>query len=223
MATFLQWNCRGLRGSWVGLRVLISRYSPACICLQETMIGQSDYPSPPGYRAFYSSLPGQGHSGGTAILVRNDIPYTSLHLNTPLQAAVIQIFLNRPYTVCSLYLPPSDPISRADLHRLVGGLPSPFLLLGDFNGRHPLWGDCTANPRGELVSDFIGDEGLGVLNSGDMTHFHVQNGTFTAIDLSLCSSDSVLDFNWQVLPDLYDSNHFPILLELAGSEPRLPR
>ena len=225
MATFLQWNCRGLRGSWVDLRVLISRYSPACICLQETMIGQSDYPSPPGYRAFYSSLPGQGHSGGTAILVRNDIPYTSLHLNTPLQAAVIQIFLNRPYTVCSLYLPPSDPISRVDLHRLVGGLPSPFLLLGDFNGRHPLWGDCAANPRGELVSDFIGDEGLGVLNSGDMTHFHVQNGTFTAIDLSLCSSDAVLDFNWQVLPDLYGSDHFPILLELAGSEPRprLPR
>ncbi len=49
---FLQWNCRGLRGSWEELRNLLSRFSPVICCLQETMIGVTPYSSP-GYRAFY--------------------------------------------------------------------------------------------------------------------------------------------------------------------------
>ena len=46
------------------------------------------------------------------------------------------------------------------------------------------------------------DEGLGLLNSGDVTHFQSRMGIFTSIDLSLCSPNSFLDFSWRVLPDL---------------------
>ena len=160
------------------------------------MIGANQYPSPPGYNTFYSNpIPGQGHHGGTAIMVRSDVPYTTLQLNTNLQAVAVKLFLKRTYAVCSIYLPPGDPIERDDLEHLVRDLPSPFLLLGDFNGRHPLWDDSTSNPRGVLLASFIEDEELAVLNSGEMTHFHSQTGIFTAIDLSLCSPNALLDFN----------------------------
>ena len=183
------------------------------------MIGAYTYPSPPGYSTFYSNpLPGQGHHGGTAIMVRSDVPYTSLQLNTNLQAVAIKLFLKRTYAVCSIYLPPGDPIERDDLDCLVRDLPSPFLLLGDFNGRHPLWGDSTSNPRGVLLASFM-EEDVSLLNSGEMTHFYSQTGIFTAIDLSLCSPNALLDFNWRVLPDLYGSDHFPILLESTASTP----
>ncbi len=43
-------------------------------------------------------------------------------------------------------------------------LPSPFLLLGDFNYRHPLWDENTINPRGVLLASLIEDEELGILN-----------------------------------------------------------
>ncbi len=58
-----------------------------------------------------------------------------------------------------------------------------------------------------------------------MAHFHSQTGLFTAIDLCLYSSTVLLDFNWNVLPDLHGSDHFPIILTLAEREPRtrLPR
>ena len=59
-----------------------------------------------------------------------------------------------------------------------------------------------------------------LLNTRDVTHFHSQTGTFTTIDLSVCTSNSLLDFTWRVLLDLYGSDHFPILLESVDSEPR---
>ena len=186
------------------------------------MLSDSTYSSPPGYRAFFSTpIPEQGHHGGTGILVRNDIPFVPVQLHSQLQAVAVKVFLGKFYSVCSLYLSPGAPVARADLDALAQGLPSPFLLLGDFNGRHPLWCDSgVVNPRGTLLASFIEDEGLEVFNSGDVTHFYSQTGTFTSIDVSLCTSDCLLDFHWRVLPDLYGSDHFPILLESLDTEPQ---
>ncbi len=61
-----------------------------------------------------------------------------------------------------------------------------------------------------LLASLVEDEKLGLFNSGEMPHFHSQQGLFTAIDLSLRSSTVLLDFNWKVLPDLHGSDHFPI-------------
>ncbi len=50
-----------------------------------------------------------------------------------------------------------------------------------------------------------------VLNSGDVTRFYSQTGTFTS---SLCSPNTFLDFTSRVLPDLYGSDPFPMILKL---------
>ncbi|KAK4311239.1 hypothetical protein Pmani_017254 [Petrolisthes manimaculis] len=111
--------------------------------------------SPPVNSAFYSnSFQGQGHHGGSAILVRRDVPCMSLEFDTLLQAVSVKIFMDRLYTVCSLYLPPSDTVERGDLNLLVRDLPSPFILLSDFNGRHPLWGNSSVNPKGCFIGFF---------------------------------------------------------------------
>ena len=119
---------------------MISRFAPVCICLQETKLGELTHSSPPGYRTFFSTpIPNQGHHGGTAILVRNDIPYIEMQLHSPLQVvAVKKKMINRFYTVCSLYLPPNDRIHRNELDTLLTSFTTPFLLLGDFNSRHYL-------------------------------------------------------------------------------------
>ncbi len=66
---------------------------------------------------------------------------------------------------------------------------------------------------------------MAIFISGEMTHFHSQARLFTAIDLSLCSSTVLLDFNWKVLPDLHGSDHFNIILTSPEGErrSRLPR
>ena len=122
-----------------------------------------------------------------AVFVREDIPFLPVQLNSPLQAVAVKVFLDRWYTLCSLYLPLGDRVHAVDFVNL---------------------------------ASFVEDEGLEVLNSGDITYFHSPTGTFTAIDLSLCSCCLYLNFNWSVLPDLYGSDHFPILSESVASVPQ---
>ncbi|GBM83131.1 hypothetical protein AVEN_271651-1 [Araneus ventricosus] len=54
-----------------------------------------------------------------------------LTLSTNLQAVAIRIQMNSLVTVCSLYLPPNERVSRTDLNNLISQLPSPFIILGD--------------------------------------------------------------------------------------------
>ncbi|MEL7079665.1 MAG: endonuclease/exonuclease/phosphatase family protein, partial [Cyanobacteria bacterium J06582_2] len=99
------------------------------------------------------------------------------------------------------------------MHSVVQQLPRPFLLLGDFNAKHPLWD--TINPtdqRGKIIEKLILEESLVVLNDGKPTHHHIQTNSFSTIDLSLCSVDAVGLFQAQTDTDLHGSDHFPLYL-----------
>ena len=175
------------------------------------------------YRTQYD--PTVGSHGGSLIYIRKDIPHVPIQLNSPLQAVAIQFDLRRKYGLCSVYLPPNEPFPRDDFVDLIRQLPKPFLLVGDVNGRHPLWGDVISNPRGNILASVIENENLNVLNNGEPTHYHSQTGTSSCIDLSFCSSNCNLDFTWKVLDDLHGSDHFPITLDTVDGPPapRPPR
>ena len=52
-----------------------------------------------------------------------------------------------------------------------------------------------------------------------MTYNNLYFNSYSAIDLSICSSDIALDFNWSVIEYLNGSYHFPIHLKLARNVP----
>ena len=212
-----------MRAKYEELNLLLHEFSPLGVFLQETMLGDTGSPCPKDYKTY--SLPfdaARGHHGGSSIFVRYDVPHVQFALQTHLQVIAVKLFLQRQYTICSIYLPPNEVVHDNDITSLLHQLPEPFLILGDFNGRHPLWGDITTNARGDLLSTFIEREGVGLLNTGEPTHFHVQTGSLTAIDLSLCSPNALLDFEWYVVNDRHTSDHFPIVLNTASGPP-LPR
>ena len=161
-----------------------------------------------------------GQHGGSLLYYRRDIPFHRIPLRTALQAVAARVHLDRTYTVCSIYLPPNEDISRQTLEDLIRELPRPFLLLGDMNARHNLWGDYSHNGRGEMIFKMVEESTITVLNSGEPTHFHVQTGSMTAIDLSICSPDINLDFKWEVGYTLRGSDHYPIALQTVLSEPQ---
>ena len=74
--------------------------------------------------------------GGVALLIKNGTPGSQISLNTSLQA----IALRRAITVCSIYLPPTAKYDNAVIDNFITQLPSPVLLLGDFNAHSHLWG-----------------------------------------------------------------------------------
>ena len=84
---------------------------------------------------------------GVSILVKGGTPHQQITLNTTLQAVAVNINCHRPMTICSVYLPPSRSVDVVELRQLVKQLPKPFMLLGDFNGHHTMWGCRDINPR----------------------------------------------------------------------------
>ena len=226
--SFLQWNCQGMRAKFESLKILINEKSPVCISLQETMLGHKSL-CPRDYVFYHSDYDEERENhGGSALLIRRDLPHMKLPLQTELEAVAVQIHSKRKYSLCSIYIPPSNRFNTdlvQKLNNVIQQLPRPYVLMGDFNGRHPMWGDCISNTRGNIIYPFIEDQELAILNTGEPTHFHVQTGTFSTIDLSLCSPDCFLDFTWEVMDDALGSDHFPIFLSIIDeiAVPRSPR
>ncbi|GBM48868.1 hypothetical protein AVEN_36925-1 [Araneus ventricosus] len=166
---------------------------------------------------------GSRASGGVACLTSCQIPSKPILLNTQLQAVALQIQLNSRITICYLYLPPSVHIKQRHLDDLIQQLPSPFFLLGDFNGHNPLWGSSDTNPRGCQIETLIEDHGLCILNDNSYTHFHQASHTFHTIDLAICSPSLAPFWKFSTSTNLFNSDHFPVVLTHIKNDPTFPK
>ncbi|GFT42958.1 putative RNA-directed DNA polymerase from transposon X-element [Trichonephila clavipes] len=141
-----------------------------------------------------------------------DIPSSALSLHTSLQAVAVRIHSTSLFTVCCLYLPPNVVIRQQDLNDLVDQLPAPFVILGDFNGHSTLWGSVKTNHRGRQIEQVLSDHCLCLLNHEEPTHFHEPTRSFHTLDLAICSPSLLPILNFSVEKDLYNSDHFPVVL-----------
>ena len=99
----IQWNCRGLRGNREQIEILIDKYNPAAICLQETRLRHDTSQTFKYYSTYYSST--DTGDGGVGILVKNTCIHSNLPLRTNLQAVAVCVTLNnKSYTICSIYI-----------------------------------------------------------------------------------------------------------------------
>ena len=216
----LQWNCRGLKSNYNDLLLLLSKYSPKVLCLQETLLSDNDTITLKDYTLYNTICNDNARaSGGSTIAVANCVPQRQIELKTNLQAVAVEVTLHRPLSICSLYLPPNLTLSVDDLDNIANQLPQPYLLLGDFNAHNPMWGSTSINNKGNVTEKFIDNLQLCLLNDKSSTYLHPATGSFSCIDLSLAHPSIYLDFAWSVLDEQYGSDHFPLLLTSNDSVP----
>ena len=105
MGTILQWNCRGLMTNLPELCLLSQQHNPVAICLQETHIKDESRFSFKGYTP-YNKLDHlhERASGGSSVLIRNDVIHSPVKLSTNLQAVAVKITLSL-YLLYVLYMP----------------------------------------------------------------------------------------------------------------------
>ena len=206
---------------------MLNRHSPICVCLQETLLNPDHtHHAPAQYNIVHSNRARQdGHERGAAILIHKRFNYDRLQLQTNLQAVAVSLYLDRKYTVCSLYLP-HHPVSQNQIDSLIRELPQPFLLLGDVNARSTFWGSDTTDSRGRLIENSIINNPISVLNNGEPTHYHIQTNSYSTIDLSLSSSCIADNFDYSIDDSLWSSDHYPIKIEwrqipiIVSAQPR---
>lgn len=226
MTNIIQWNCRGLKINLLELTLLVQSFLPIAFCLQETHLKESDNVSLKGYNMYSTfSKVDERAAGGSSIFVKDNVIHSTVQLTTDLQAVAIRLSLDKTITLCSIYIPPNSIIDKAKLKNLTDQLPSPFILMGDFNAHNPLWGSKTHNAKGKIIEDFVSQEGLCIFNDGSNTYLHPGNGSYSSIDITICDPSLLLDYSWRVHDDLCGSDHFPIVLEhlFTSAQQRVPR
>ena len=152
------------------------------------------------------------------------MPQSKIHLNTQLQAIAVKMTLHRTINICSLYIPPHDAINESEINNILQQLPTPFILLGDFNSHNTMWGCRSTNHKAQTLENIINNNNLCLFNKKSPTHLDPSSATYSAIDLTLCDTSLFLDFTWRVYEDICGSDHFPIVLEsLHPQDDNLPR
>jgi ribonuclease HI len=224
--SLLSWNCHGFKHRVSDFRDLINHYQPACIAVQETYLSDTKTAKIRRYTTLRKDyVDGDRASGGVALFISHDYPYSPLTLQTDLQAIAARIQIHTLITVCCIYLPPNIAISQHSLNSLVDQLPTPFIIMGDLNGHNPIWGSPDVNHRGRQVEKLLSDHDLCLFNTNEITYFHSPSRTYHSIDLSICSPQIRPFWSFTVDPDLHDSDHFPIILThtISNSNQRISR
>ena len=209
--TILQWNCQGLRAKKDELSQIINLHKPTVLALQETKLGKFTTFSLP----HYSSIRREGHfnvtpHGGVALFIHESIPYQELNLNCELQAVAAIIHLGINITVCSIYTSRSHNLTINTLQEVINQLPTPIMLLGDFNSYSTMWGCRTTDARGRTIEEILDQNQLNILNTGTPTR--ISYNTESAIDLSIVTPHLATDFIWAVASSPEDSDHCPIFI-----------
>ncbi|KAL1479057.1 hypothetical protein MTO96_034842, partial [Rhipicephalus appendiculatus] len=114
-------------------------------------------------------------------------------------------------TVASVYVRHGQRWNATELLQLTARLGSDFLLWGDMNAHHTMWGSRTCSSRGRDLVDVIHQLGLQVLNTGFYTFIRrAGRPSCTAIDVSLASEGDRYD--WATQPASRGSVHLPIII-----------
>ncbi|KAK9729713.1 Endonuclease-reverse transcriptase [Popillia japonica] len=75
-------------------------------------------------------------------------------------------------------------------------IPRPFVLYGDFNAIHNGWDNGTTNRIGQMLFEILEELDLNLLNTPRPTRLCPTNRTANMLDISVCSPDMNMLFNW---------------------------
>ena len=201
----------GYFNNYFQLQLLINDHSPSIICIQETHLKYNINPNIPSqyFSIFHNNSNHTTSKQGIGILVRKNINYNIININSNFLVIAIEINMGIKFALLNIYIPPNQPFSASDINNIISQINIPIILVGDCNAWSDLWGSPASNNRGKALEDVILASNLAVLNNGSPTHFSTHK-TFTHVDISLCSSHLLPITEWKISNNLYGSDHYPI-------------
>ena len=220
MKRIIQWNINGYKSQHELLQQLIIKEKAEIACLQETNLKENQTIILKNFTCINKNrVDCTSASGGVCILIKNNIYHKQIELNTILEAVAASVSIgNKTFTICNVYLSNKYEMSTEALQNLIAQLPTPLILLGDFNSHSKLWGSFKNDKRGNIIEDIITNNNLVLLNDTSPTHFNVSTGKNSAIDLTLCSNGIATSLEWAALDELYCSDHYPLIITFNKAE-----
>ncbi|KAI5738278.1 hypothetical protein M8J77_004905 [Diaphorina citri] len=219
--SLLQWNVNGYFRHLPFIQKFLADQSPLVACFQETNFKPTYAPTLRNYNIYRKDRDPtvcDSASGGVATLIHKSIRGKQCHIQSNFEAVVVEVHLKKKVQICNIYISPSQRFSSVDLEDISEQLRPPFIIVGDFNSHHVIWGSRTTNARGKEIEKWMLNKNIHLLNDGRNTYVSMSYSTSSPIDLSFCSADLGLLFSWNVDEDLHDSDHYPIMIKSLQRE-----
>lgn len=194
----LQWNTRSILNKKHDLIYLLNKFKPVAFAISETWLRPGTTFRVPGY----SCLRDDRADGwaGSALLVTKSTTFSQIPI--PSHSPEFQIVAVKTFgiTLVSIYIPHPNQSILSELQSLLSTLCPPFIIMGDFNCHHTLWGSQSTDTVSTYLLDLLDDIDLCVLNDGSSTRRVSPLQNPSCPDLTLASPTLVTKLTWQVLP-----------------------
>lgn len=216
----VQWNCQSLVPKFSELDLYLHREKVHICILSETWLSYEQQLNISDFSIFRKDR-ADGY-GGLAILVHHSIGCVLKNLQftyNNIDTICIELLnCSKLKYVIGVYSPPNVPVNNRDYEELFSHFSEKTLIAGDFNAHHAAW-SYTTDARGRLLSDTSLDHNFIFLNNGDFTRCakHHDNIICTSPDLTFCSSDMALEFDWHVTNETFGSDHLLISIKTLDS------
>lgn len=235
------WNAAGIGNKLLELEAFMYKYSIDIMMILETKIppittqttGNTPYSlSIRGYYTYLSPHPLSHRRGGVATLVKHGIKHSVLQpIGLPsLQSAPIALTINNNNTthniiIAPIYCPPQHSWNKFHFLKLFKYFDSlikdsSFILCGDWNAKHPWWGNTRSCLRGRAIMDCIHKQArYNILATGGATHFaYDRRKKPSALDFAVYGGLNKQFIRTRSTIDL-DSDHLPIHVDLTTNGP----
>lgn len=216
-AAIFQWNARGLRSRISDFRryVYVNMFPIIVIC--EPNLTNSIRLS--GYESFPSSTVDENSK--VLVFIRRDLTY--IHHPVPANDENQYVCLtvkkkNFTFTVVGAYLSPSSRFDHKRLRDILSSSSGPWVVIGDFNAHHTLWGSSKINARGRALVSFASSKELWLLNDGSPTF--LRGATYSScLDLAFVSRSLIRRVRWFADIETHGSDHIPTYIAIKGLAP----
>lgn len=195
---------------------LVSVSLPMLVFIQEPHIGAGGiFPLATGY-----SWCAVGVAPAVITFARGDVPLMGVpHLSDDHTVVARVIVGSREFTTVNCYwrygldVEPQSAFLD-DVLSSLNSLSSPVLLVGDFNGKSPLWFSDRRDRRGDALVGIASQYRLGVANEpGHDPTWTDGHGNFSNIDVTLSRNLDV--FDWRTAPSDTSSDHSAIWFKVG--------
>ena len=145
-------------------------------------------------------------SGGSSIAIKNMLSQSNKNVKNKSSSSCYSSFSSHHYSLRYLHFSQSR-----ELTELIKQLPSPFMIMEDFNAHNPLWGSDKVTNKGKTVEDALSNHTLSTLTDGSNTYLHSSNGSYSSIDLTIVYPSLLIYLHWSIHDVLCGSYHFPVI------------
>ena len=215
------WNIRGIASKNDELCKILEAFD-ICICVESWLrdVNGKIKLNFPGFNIFRKDRE-YTRGGGIIFLIRKNIAFKEINdLISPhqhLEIASIKITNTKtPLNLIACYKPPRISLTQYEWDRLLENCTfyDNVVMVGDFNAHNVAW-NCSSNKvDGSRLLNSINKYNLFVHNINTITHFDVNSGSTSNIDLIISPINVASQLEVKVQDDLHGSDHYPLSLTL---------